>query len=408
MKEDFLQIIWQMQCFSLPAISTEKVGIQVIKPGFRNKSDGPDFHHARIRMDGLEWNGSVEIHVRSADWKLHGHASDPAYDVVILHVVWEDDQPVFRQDGSRIPTLELQERIPLSLMLRYRELLQTKESLACRPFLEKQDWLIAGSMLDAALAQRLERRGHEILQVHSRHGFRWLRTAAILLARCLGMKGNEEPMEALIQSMPEELFSRAQAEPKKVLAFLLGQSGLVDAGKKEEWKSDFSLLKAAYGLQSLNLLWKKSGMRPASFPQKRLVLLAELLPRLDDFLLQLNQPEGGERLQSGFWTAHPGIEEGSFLHRHLLVNFHAPFMMARAIHTGQAGLSQQAIDLLHEIGAEENSSSKWLRGMGLPMQTAGHSQGGKELYAAWCQPRRCMECRIGIQALKGSSLTSGE
>src|SRR5690606_29567876 len=53
-----------------------------------NLLGGPDFSGARIRFaDTSELTGDVELHLRAADWDAHGHARDPAYDRVILHVV---------------------------------------------------------------------------------------------------------------------------------------------------------------------------------------------------------------------------------------------------------------------------------------------------------------------------------
>jgi len=407
MKEDFLQIIWQMQCFSLPAHSTEGLPIQVIRPGIRNFSDGPDFSNARIQMDGLEWNGSVEIHIRSSEWKRHGHASDPAYETVILHVVWEEDQPLFRKDGSRIPTLELRERVSLSGILRYRELVNAKETLPCRKFLPEMKSLIPESMLDLALAGRLERRASEILFLFEENGFSWKRALALQLARCLGMKGNEDAMEALVKSLPDAILQQRGAGNKKILAWLQGQSGFGFSAEEASLQQEYEFLKEGYQPEDRSILWKKSGMRPASFPLKRIRLLAELLPDLDHFMSDFPAGESGENKAAFTWSSHAELKPGTFLHRHLMVNFQAPALVARALHLGRPEISQLALDALHDLTAEENSNSRWLRELGFPMRTAGHSQGGKELHRDWCQKRRCTECRIGQEILKAELTSAG-
>lgn len=392
MKEDFLQIIWQMQCFSLPAMSTEGVHIQVLKPGFRNYSDGPDFERARIKTGGLEWNGAVEIHVKSSEWLHHGHQNDPAYETVVLHVVWEEDRPLFRKDGSRIPTLELRNRVPLSLLLRYRELIEKKESLPCRHFLPGMEPLISESMLDEALAARLQRRAGEILRMHELYGFHWLRTASILLARALGMKGNEEPMETLAASLPESYLYSAATDNQRIYLLLKTRAGFPLS--KEE-KEQANLLALPPHAEPLSLLWKKSGMRPVSFPAQRLKQWAGYLPQLPHFLGQ----EAEICLHSG--------RDDAFMKRHLAVNFGAPLRVAMGISAGRPDWSQLAMDGLHQLKAEENSHSRFLRSMGLPVKTAGQSQGGKELFSGWCQPKRCLDCSIGRNALKAEIPISG-
>jgi hypothetical protein len=408
MKEDFLQIIWQMQCFSLPALSTEGHDLHVIKPGIRNVSDGPDFSNARIQMDGLEWNGSVEIHLRSAEWKQHGHHLDPAYESVILHVVWEEDLPVFRKDGSRIPALELKNRVSLDLMLKYRELINTRETIPCWRFLPDMNPLIPESMLDLALAGRLERKAAEMQKLFRENGFSRKRGLALMLARCLGMKGNEDAMEQLLRSLPDALLNARGTSTVKILAWLLGQSGLGFRAEENALEKEHQLLKAAFRPEPLNLLWKKSGMRPASFPLKRIRLLAALLPDLDKLAEMLYGNTEPEIESAGGWTKHPDLKPGTFLHRHLMVNFLAPAFIIRAQENGQPEFSQLAMDMLHALKAEEHHMSRWLRESGFPMQTAGHSQGGVELHQKWCSRRRCMDCRIGKEILRDAVLTLAE
>jgi hypothetical protein len=56
--------------------------------GRRGGGAGPDFRDAvPARLDGARLRGDVELHLRARDWQAHGHAADPRYNAVVLHVV---------------------------------------------------------------------------------------------------------------------------------------------------------------------------------------------------------------------------------------------------------------------------------------------------------------------------------
>ena len=121
--EDFLQYIWRTQRFDHTDLrSTDGALLEIIKPGTLNFDQGPDFMDARLRIAGQLWAGKVEIHTRSSDWYRHGHENNPDYFNVILHVVYEDDQPVKDPYGERLPTLELGSRIDERILETYRHL----------------------------------------------------------------------------------------------------------------------------------------------------------------------------------------------------------------------------------------------------------------------------------------------
>jgi hypothetical protein len=85
--------------------------LRVVFPGRRWGGPGPDFRGAVIaRPDGALLRGDVEVHRRASGWAQHGHARDPAYANVILHVVQVVDAPTLQASGRAIPTVAL--RLP--------------------------------------------------------------------------------------------------------------------------------------------------------------------------------------------------------------------------------------------------------------------------------------------------------
>ena len=87
--ERLIQRIWQEGNFIQQSlISTKGKSLKVIDCGKWNLSEeGPDFKRAIIEVDQQVLHGDVELHFNEMDWNIHGHARDPAYDRVILHVV---------------------------------------------------------------------------------------------------------------------------------------------------------------------------------------------------------------------------------------------------------------------------------------------------------------------------------
>lgn len=86
--EKLLQKIWLLGYFETRGVRlADGRALEVSAPGRWNLLGGPDFRGARLRIDGCELTGDVEVHFHAADWERHGHDRDPAYNEVVLHVV---------------------------------------------------------------------------------------------------------------------------------------------------------------------------------------------------------------------------------------------------------------------------------------------------------------------------------
>jgi hypothetical protein len=86
--ERVIQKIWLRQDFDLTAGRlVDGRTLEVISPGTWNLLGGPDFHGARLKIEGREITGDVEVHFHVADWSAHAHATNPTYAGVVLHVV---------------------------------------------------------------------------------------------------------------------------------------------------------------------------------------------------------------------------------------------------------------------------------------------------------------------------------
>ncbi len=75
----------------------EKIALSLILES-HNKNSGPDFFNARIKIGETVWAGNIEIHIKSSDWYAHKHQNDSAYENIILHIVFEHNENIYRSD----------------------------------------------------------------------------------------------------------------------------------------------------------------------------------------------------------------------------------------------------------------------------------------------------------------------
>ena len=95
MTEQLLHFIWQFQYFNTNSLYTEQGEVlQILSVGQYNTHQGPDFSEAKIIIDGITLVGNIELHINASDWHKHQHSKDKNYTNIILHVIWNNDQPV--------------------------------------------------------------------------------------------------------------------------------------------------------------------------------------------------------------------------------------------------------------------------------------------------------------------------
>jgi hypothetical protein len=84
------------------------VPVRVIFQGRAGRGPGPDFRGAVIAgPSDVPLRGDIELHVRSSDFRAHGHHADRAYGNIVLHVVFEDDagEDTRLYGGGRAPVV---------------------------------------------------------------------------------------------------------------------------------------------------------------------------------------------------------------------------------------------------------------------------------------------------------------
>lgn len=88
----------------------------LLRAGRAGRGPGPDIREAAALLpSGVPASGDVEVHRAATDFVRHGHAEDPRYGNLLLHLVWRDDRPAAERGspvrlagGGLAPTVALE------------------------------------------------------------------------------------------------------------------------------------------------------------------------------------------------------------------------------------------------------------------------------------------------------------
>ncbi|MBL3656690.1 DUF2851 family protein [Fulvivirga sediminis] len=424
MEEAFLHFIWKFQYFDKTELATrDHQMVNVLFPGVHNTDAGPDFKEAKIIVAGLQWNGQVELHVKASEWRQHGHHTDQAYDNVILHVVWDNDKPVQRTDGSLIPTIELKNRVDEKLILNYKHLINNPYKIPCQEQLHQVSDITWVTMLDKALAERMQQKAALVIEALEANNNDWEETAYRLLCRNMGFKINSEAFYELAKSLPYKIIRKHADSPLQVEALLFGQACLfdddLDEPYQDELKKEYAFLKNKYSLEQ-NLTeahWKLLRLRPANFPTVRLAQLSQILTNnlhLFNKFLNISDTSGAASIfkypLTDYWKNHyqwgkvaakSGHEIGQASIDNILINTVVPLLFAYGTYMDNNVYVDKAIALLEKIKSEKNKILDIWTNLDRKPLSAYDSQALIQLYNNYCKRRRCLSCSMGLSLVRG-------
>ncbi|MFN0214844.1 MAG: DUF2851 family protein [Saprospiraceae bacterium] len=422
MRETFLHFLWRTRRFDCNNLrSTESQVIEIQFVGEHNNHAGPDFFDARLRIGDTLWAGNVEIHINSSEWLAHGHNTNPAYDNVVLHVVLEEDIAIFRSNGSRIPCLELKNRIPSKLLENYQRIEQETFWIPCNAFFHKVPNIVLLNWLDRLLVERLELKTAIVAETLLSTNNHWEEAFYRLLARNFGLKVNAEPFEALARSLPLTLLAKYKSNPLQIEALLFGQAGFLPGPFKDNWPIELSReyrhLAHKHSLTPLpQSQWKFLRMRPSNFPTLRIAQFASLVHRsahLFSNILEANSLRELENLfdlqPAEYWQDHYQFDRLSmkkhkmlgrgFIHL-IIINTLVPFLFHYGKTKGLENYQKRAIALLEALPPESNTIVTTWDNLGATALNAFQAQALIQLKTRYCDTKRCLECNIGNWILK--------
>lgn len=422
--ESFLHYLWQCQYFDKKELkTTAQEAISILKPGLLNTDAGPDFSQAKIKIGEIDWAGSVEIHIQSSGWVQHGHQHDRAYENVVLHVVWEDDKPVYRTDNTRMPTIVLKGRVDEKLIREYKKLIASASVIPCQSSFKEIDNLIKISMVDKALMKRLETKASHVQLLVAQNNGDWEEATYQLLAANFGFKVNKEPFLQLAKSLPYKIVQKHRHNLVQLEALLFGQAGFLVAKNKDEYITklfdEYQFLSTKYSLQpsQMNVAqWKFLRLRPSNFPTLRIAQFASLLyahENIFSHLIEAMAPKEWEKFfeitPSAYWQTHYRLGKkaaglvynfGDDSSHVVIINSVVPLLVAYGKAKDDWSLVDKAVNILQHLPTEKNKILRLWKEVGYSSKTAGDSQGMIELYQGFCQQRQCLNCAIGSAILK--------
>ena len=283
--ERLLQAIWQHQRLRREQLMTlDGQCVRLLHPGFCSLEGGPDFRGAVVQIgDAPPCTGDVEVDIRPGGWHAHGHDRNPAFQKVILHVVWDAERAV-----GGPPLLPLRNALDaplaeLSLWLEHeprRALPEKLQGKCSAPLRELTDTQLA-ELLRAAAHVRLQAKAAQF-SARARH-VGWEQSLWEGLFRALGYKHNVWPMQCLAEQRSR--WTRGADSPIALQARLLGLSGLLPAELSRAQADGDSYLRRIWDcwwrerdefadVVLPREVWRFHGLRPANHPQRRLALAA--------------------------------------------------------------------------------------------------------------------------------------
>lgn len=423
MKEDFLHYLWKFKKFdtlNLKTVNHEE--ITIINTGNYLELAGPDFFNAQIKIGNQKWAGNVEIHLKSSDWYAHNHEKDAAYENVILHVVWEHDTEIFRQNNTEIPVLVLKDYISSEIVLNYNSLTLPKSWIFCEKQITQVGSFVFKNWQERLFFERLERKSKSIYDLLEETNQDWEAVLFCLLAKNFGLNTNGNSFLQLAKAIPFSIIRKESFELENLEALFFGSAGLLDSNKEDVYFKDLKFryfyLLHKYQLEKVYIepvqFFKH---RPDNFPTIRLSQLANLyhehqnlfskvieLKSIADIYKLLNSSAGL------YWQNHYQFDKESPKKRKtlsnsfidlLVINTIIPLQFAYSKTRGES-VSEDLISILDEISPEKNSIIEKFKSFGIKSANAFDTQSLLQLKKEYCDVNGCLKCAVGMELLKNN------
>ena len=420
MREEFVLFIWKYQYFNRKKLATttsEK--LDVITIGRENKNTGPDFFNAQIVIDNQKWAGTVELHVKASDWYIHGHENDVNYDNVILHVVWENDVPVYRKNNTIIPTLELKNIVDSDLVVNYRTLFSNKiKWINCEATIASVDKFTKDNWLERLYIERLEQKARSIVVLAKQSNNDWEEVLYKLLLKNFGLKVNAAAFVAISNVLEYSIIRKECHSLERLEALLFGSAGLLDRPIENAYfkklEKEYKHLAIKYKLLTSTMNVAFFRLRPNNFPTIRLAQFARLYHKNKSLFSKLITTKDLNYIYellsvtvSEFWSTHYTFESSSKKSQKklskkfidlLLINTIIPLQFVYQKYIGKPD-NALIFKMIRTIPSEDNTIIQTFGELNIGSDSALSSQALLQLKKEYCDKKNCLKCAIGNKIL---------
>jgi hypothetical protein len=421
MTEEFIHYLWKYKLLKGDLTLVTGENFQVINTGINNKDAGPDFLNAKVRINNVTWAGNIEIHVNSSDWYAHNHQNDKSYDNIILHVVYNNNSTVKRENGEIIPTLEIKDKFDSSLFENYQNIIASKNWIPCEKQFNKIEPAYFNMWLERIVIERIERKVEDLRQKFYFNKLDWEQTFYESIARGFGFKLNSEPFEMLAKSIPLSCLAKHINDETQINALIFGQAGLLNDKYTDSYPqnlySEYTFLRKKYNLKPLQSnLWRFLRIRPNNFPTVRLSQFAQLIFKSRKLFSKIIEAEDYDTLNQLFKVKASSYFDNHFLFDEkvavskekqlgksaidlLVINVVVPFLFLYSIEKDDPLYKNRALKIIENIKPESNSTIKKWASLGFKAENSMQSQALLELTEKYCFNKRCLDCVVGVKIL---------
>lgn len=421
-QEYFLHYLWKHKLFNVVKLqTTNSEDVQIINSGIHNMNSGPDFFNAQLKINGQLWAGNVEIHIKSSDWYVHNHEQDSAYDNVIIHVVWEDDMPIFRNNNSSLTTLILKNYVNETLLNNYYKLFNKKQSwINCENDIKNMDTFLLNNWKERLYIERLNNKSTQILSLLKESKNDWEAVLFKMLAKNFGLKVNGDSFMDMSNSFDFSIVRKNQHNIVQLESLFFGQSGMLYKNIEEvyyiELQKEYQFLSKKYSITAIAKdTVKFFRLRPNNFPTIRLSQLANLYvlhQNLFSKLINITVVSDYYDLlkveTSKYWESHYSFTSLSSKRKKvltkqfidlLLINTIIPLKFVYQKYIGKLK-EEHILQLIQEIKPEKNSIIDKFNALEISSSNAFESQALLQLKNEYCTKQKCLQCAIGNSLLK--------
>lgn len=431
--EQLLHYVWKHKLFPLcPLETSDGQSVEVIDTGLHNHNAGPDFFNAKVKINGTQWVGNVEIHQRASDWYAHHHDNDDAYNNVILHVCEVIDADVRTHNGRLLPQLQLS--VPKGVADNYQQLLATMHYPPCYRIIPDLPKLVVHAWMSALQTERLEQKTKAIAQRLSLCNGSWEAACFVTMARNFGFGINSDAFEHWAMAIPLDAVGHHRDDLFQIEAIFMGQAGLLDplsiseahrqAALSDDYfqrlGNEYAYLAHKFSLHPIDHHeWRFLRLRPQNFPYIRIAQLANLYYNRRASLSQLLECTTIDQLHEAlatqvtpYWQTHYTFgapskkSEKRLSHASidiLLVNTVIPLLFAYGRFKSSEALCDRAFELLEQLKAEQNNITRLWHECGIDVDSAADSQALIQLKREYCDRKDCLRCRFGYEFMKKSN-----